>query len=115
MTMVGTNPKLHKAIIDPLEPGDHPYIDISELLDNEDTYKYQSLISSFQWNIYLGRFDICIQVITMSGFISAPLQVHMDRVKRIYAYLYKIRNVCIWLWTKEHTYSVLTDPKFDWE
>ena len=34
MTMFGTNPKLHKPFRDPLEQGDHPELDTSELLYN---------------------------------------------------------------------------------
>ena len=38
----------------PLEKGDHPELDTSELLDAEGTQKYQSIIGSLQWAISLG-------------------------------------------------------------
>ena len=63
MTMFGSKPKVNKAVIDPLEQGDIPDLDTSELLDNEGNHKYQ----------YLGIFCICTHVITMSRFIFAPL------------------------------------------
>ena len=63
MTMFGSKPKVNKAAIDPLEQGDIPDLDTSELLDNEGNHKYQ----------YLEIFCICTHVITMSRFIFAPL------------------------------------------
>ena len=50
---------------------------------------------------------------TVHSFISEPPQGHMDRVKRIYAYLDKMRNVCIQFWTEEPDYSAVPDQKFD--
>ena len=38
---------------------------------------------------------------TMSSFIYAPRQGHMDHVNRIYSYLYKIRNAYIQVKTKD--------------
>ena len=52
----------------PLEKGDHPELDTSELLDPTGVQQYQSLIGSLQWAISLGRFDIATAVMTMSGF-----------------------------------------------
>ena len=51
---------------------------------------------------------------TMYSFISAPRQGHMDRFKRRYAYLDKMRNLCIWVQKEEFEYSELTHHKFDW-
>ena len=39
----------------PLEAGDHPELDTSELLDADGIQKYQSLIGSLQWAISIGR------------------------------------------------------------
>ena len=52
----------------PLEKGDHPELDDSELLDAEGVQQYQSLIGSLQWAISLGRFDIATAVMSMSSF-----------------------------------------------
>ena len=67
-----------------LEQGDHPELDTSEMLDNQDTQKYHFLIGSLQWDIYLGIFDICTHVMTMYSFRYAPRQGHIDRLKKIY-------------------------------
>ena len=58
--------------LSPLEPGDHPELDDSELLDAEGMQQYQSLIGTFQWIVALGRFDVACPVMTMSSFRVAP-------------------------------------------
>ena len=84
--MFGTNTKLNKYVREPLEQGDNPELDTSEMLDNEYSQKYQSLIFSLEWYISLKRFVICSPVMIMSSFISG----HMNWVKRSYAYLEKL-------------------------
>ena len=56
----------------PLEAGDHPELDDSELLNADDTQKYQSMIGSLQWAITIGRIDITTAVMTLSSFRAAP-------------------------------------------
>ena len=56
----------------PLEKGDCPELDDSELLDADGVQQYQSLIGSMQWAISLGRFDIATAVMSMSSFQTAP-------------------------------------------
>ena len=53
----------------PLDKGDHPELNTSELLDTKGVPQYQSLISSLQWSISLGRFDIA-----MAGDVSIQLR-----------------------------------------
>ena len=50
--LFGVNPKPAQA---PLVKGDHPELDTSELLDADETQRYQSLIGSLQWVIQIGR------------------------------------------------------------
>ena len=52
-------PKEYKS---PLDKGDHPELDDSELLDFEGVKLYQSLIGSLQWAIQIGRFDLSVAV-----------------------------------------------------
>ena len=52
----------------PLEKGDHPELDCSELLNANDIQHYQSLIGSMQWAISLGCFDVATAVMSMSSF-----------------------------------------------
>jgi hypothetical protein len=83
--MFGEKPWL--SVYSPLEKGDHPETDDSELLDENGTQQYQSLIGSLQWSISLGRLDICTAVMTLSSFRSVPRRGHLDRAKRICCYL----------------------------
>ena len=65
-TMFGDKPSLR--FHSPLEKGDHPELDTSEILDETGIQQYQSLIGSLQWAISLGRFDIATAVMTLSSF-----------------------------------------------
>jgi Reverse transcriptase (RNA-dependent DNA polymerase) len=82
--MFGEKPKEYSS---PLENGDHPDIDDSDLLDPGDIPKYQSLIGASQWAISLGCFDIQTAVMTMSHL--SPRKGHLERMQRIYGYLSK--------------------------
>jgi hypothetical protein len=71
---------------------DHPELDLSPLLDENDIKQYQSLIGALQWLVMLGRFDILIAVITMSGYRIAPREGHRDCLKQIIGYVKKNPN-----------------------
>ena len=62
----------------PIEHGEHPELDESELLDQEGIKKCQSLIGLQQWAISLGRFDTACAVMTMSSFRAAPRIGHLE-------------------------------------
>ena len=61
----------------PVEKNDHPELDTSELLDEEDIQKYQSMIGALQWVVSIGRFDIQTAVMTLSSFRAAPRRGHL--------------------------------------
>ena len=71
----------------PLEGGDHPELDTSELCDEHQTKQFQTLIGQLQWLISLGRFDIAVHVMSLSRFRAQPRKGHLDRAKRIVGYL----------------------------
>ena len=98
----------------PLSKGDHPELDASDLLDEEGTRMYQSLIGAMQWAVTLGRIDITTAVMTMSSFRQAPRVGHLERCKRIYGYLSKFRNAVIRIRTEEPDYSDIDVPEYDW-
>jgi hypothetical protein len=56
----------------PLEPGDHPKIDTSELISQEEAQIYMTMIGQLQWLFALGRFDIASAASTLSSFRVAP-------------------------------------------
>ena len=99
----------------PLEKGDHPELDTSELLDAEHTQIYQSLIGSLQWAIQIGRFDVATATMTLSRFRAAPRQGHLDRAKRVYGYLSKMRHGVIRIRTEKPDFSKFPAKEYDWE
>jgi hypothetical protein len=81
-----------KEYTSPLESGDHPELDTTELLGLEGIQQYQSLIGSMQWAVSIGRLDITTAVMTMTSFRATPRKGHLQRAKRIYGgYLRKFR------------------------
>jgi hypothetical protein len=110
--MFGQQPK--QNVSSPIEKGDHPETDSSELLDTKGVQMYQSMIGALQWMVTIGRLDITTAVMTMSGFRAAPRIGHLERVKRIYGYLSKMRRSAIRVRTDEPDYSDLPEMEHDW-
>jgi hypothetical protein len=98
----------------PLERGDHPELDISDELDSDGVRQYQSLIGGAQWLISLGRFDIATAIMTLSSFRVSPRQGHLDRVKRVYGYVAKMKHGAIRFRTGIPDYSAIPIPTHDW-
>jgi hypothetical protein len=103
-----------QVVTSPLEKGDHPELDTSDLLGEDGIKTYQSLIGALQWVVTIGRFDITTAVMTMSGFRVAPRHGHLDRVKRLYGYISKMRHAMIRIRIDEPDYSDLPDIEYDW-
>ena len=112
-TYFGTKPS--QKYSSPLDKGDHPELDTSEFLDDVETQRYQSLIGALQWAISIGRLDINTAVMSLSSFRAMPRQGHMDRVKRMYGYLSKMKDAMIRIRTEEPDLSELPIQSFDWE
>ena len=104
-----------KEAVSPLVKGDHPELDTSDLLDEEQIKIYQSLIGSLQWAIQLGRFDIATATMTMSRYRAAPRQGHLERVMRICGYLSKMRHAVLRIRTEEPDYSDIPLKEHDWK
>jgi hypothetical protein len=96
------------------EKGDHPGLDTSELCTTEQVAQYQSMIGSLHWIVTIGRFDIHTAVMTMSGFRIASRIGHLERLRRIYGYLSKMRFESIRVRTEEPDYSNIPDHQYDW-
>ena len=110
--MFGEKPKIN--VYSPLEPGDHPELDDSELLDATGTQQYLSLVGMLQWAISLGRFDIATAVMSMSSFRAAPRRGHLDRVKRICGYLARMKHAALKFRTHKPDYSDINLAEHDW-
>ena len=55
-----------------VEPGDHPELDTSEFLDEEQTTIYMSLIGALQRIVSIGRFNVQSALVSLSSFRAAP-------------------------------------------
>jgi len=108
----GSKPKQNDA--SPLKKEDHPELDMSEGLDANGIKDYQLLIGGLQWSVSLGRIDITIAIMTMSGFRVAPRQGHLECMQRIISYLVKTKHAAICFRTEEPDFSALPDQQFDW-
>jgi hypothetical protein len=71
----------------PLEQNDHPEMDDSPFLRQDETQQFQSLIGAMQWAVSIGRLDIATAVMSRSSFCTMPRRGHLERAKRIYGYL----------------------------
>ena len=110
--MFGEAPK--QNVTSPLEKGDHPETDTSDLLNEDDTRKYQSLIGSYQWAVTIGRIDITTAVMTLASFRAMPRVGHLERAKRLCGYLAKMKHAAIRVRTDEPDYSDIPEFEYDW-
>ena len=100
--------------LSPLEKGDHPKVDDSEFLNVQDSQMYQSLAGAMQWVISIGCFDISMVVTTLSSFQAQPHHGHLECVKHIYGYMYKLKDAKICVCTQEPDYSDILEEEYDW-
>jgi hypothetical protein len=108
----GELPKKYKT---PLDKGDHPELDDSELLDPEGIAHYLTMIGQIQWCIALGRLDLYSACVTMSSFRPAPRVSHLTRLKRIYGYILDTKHAAIRVRTDEPDFSMFPDQVHDWK
>ncbi len=112
LRLFGEKPR--HTYLSPLEKNDHPEMDTSELLPLTQTKIFQSMIGACQWVIQLGRFDIAVHIMSLSSFRAKPRQGHLDRIKRIYGYLYRFRFATIRVRTGMPDFSDLNVVDCDW-
>ena len=106
--------KPSRKVTSPLEHGDHPELDTSEFLGVEETKIYQSMIGSAQWVVSIGRFDVAVHIMTLSSFRAQPRRGHLDRIKRVYAYLIKMKHAVIRYRTDMPDVTDFVFPDIDW-
>ena len=110
-TIYGEKPK---QVSCPLEKGDHPELDTSELLGQKDVTTYMSLIGQLQWLITLGRFDVMSAVVALSTFRSAPRVGHLERAKRVFGYVAKFKEAAIRVRTGLPNFDRFPHKNHDW-
>jgi hypothetical protein len=115
--MIDTYIQLHgekpRKASSPLEQNDHPEMDDSPFLGQNETQHFQSLIGAMQWAVSIGRLDIATAVMSLSSFHAMPRRGHLERAKRIYGYLRKMKEARILVLTNELDYSDYQDPGYD--
>jgi hypothetical protein len=84
-----------KKVRCPMDPGEHPELDESDLLEINEIRQYQMLMGSAQWAISLGRFDIQYATNTLARYAMNPRKGHMKMAKRIFGYLKQVPNAHI--------------------
>ncbi len=99
----------------PMETGDYPEIDESDLLTQEDIAMYQMLIGCAQWAITLGRFDIQYATNTMARFGPFPRVGHVRRMLRLFGYLKYHPKHRIKFDSGEPNYKGLNFLEHDWD
>ena len=105
----GEKPK--QNVTAPIENGNHPEMDTTELLGPMQTKICQSFISGLQWIVTSGQFDVMTAVMTLSSFCAAPYMGHLEQAKRICGHLSKMCFAMIHMQTKEPNCSDLPVPK----
>ncbi len=71
----------------PLDAGDHPEMDVSDLLVPSEIPIYQMMIGYLQWAVTLGRYDIQYATNTLARFGQKPREGHLKRALRVFGYL----------------------------
>ena len=117
--MIGTYTQMYKEppkeFSSPLEKNNHPELDDTEFLDDQDIKIYQSMVGACQWAVSLGRFDIQTALMTMSQFRIAPRVGHLMRMKRIYGYLKRFRDGAIRVRVGIPDFSGLPNSVHEWD
>jgi hypothetical protein len=62
----------------PLEQNDHPEMDDSPFLGQDETQQFQSLIGAMQWAVSIGRLDIATAEMSLSSFRAMPRRSHLE-------------------------------------
>jgi hypothetical protein len=103
-----------RKALSPLEQNDHPEMDDSPFLRQDETQHFQSLIGAMQWAVSIGRLDITTAVMSLSSFRTMPRRGHLERAKQIYGYLRKMKEERIQVLTNEPDFSDCQDLEYDW-
>jgi hypothetical protein len=90
--LYGEKPKKASS---PLEQNDHPEMEDSLFLGQDEMQQFQSLIGAMQWAVSIGRLDITTAVMSLSSFCAMPRRGHLERAKQIYGYLRKMKEARI--------------------
>ena len=96
-------------------PSDYsPELDISPVLNDDDTNLYQSYVCVLLWILELGSLDIYAPVAFLSSFLTNPRVGHLEAVYQIFGYLKRHDKSTM---VFDNTYIHFRDsdfPTYDW-
>ena len=69
-----------------------PELDTTPELNPEQANYYQSQIGILRWIVEIGRLDIITEVSTLSTFLAAPREGHLQCIHHVYGYLKRKHN-----------------------
>ena len=71
-----------REVHSPLDPGDHPELEFTQLCDEIETPQYQSMIKDMEWVVSMGRIHIYCVMMKPGGFRADPRRGHLEHVKQ---------------------------------
>ena len=104
---------LPKEYTSPIDKDDHPKLDTTDEVGEDQIKHYQSLIGAFQWCISLGRWDLYCATMAVGRFRAAPKSGHLKCLQRICGYLKKYPDGAVRFRTDIPHYSNLNHITYD--
>ena len=84
--------KLRSKADRPMHMNYRPEVDVSDVLDEKMTTRFQGLLGVLRWAVELGRVDILVEVSMLSSHNAMPRVGHLQAAYDIFAYLKKHEN-----------------------
>ena len=110
--MFGGKPKKTRT---PLVAGDHAENDLSDSCDQDQIKEYPTIVGQLIWLTGQGRFNIAVDVMTMSRLRQQPRVGHLERLKRTIVYLANFPHGYLRFRTHESNDSNLPHREYDWQ
>ena len=99
----------------PLDKNNHPELNTSDILEGIQVNHDLTIVGQTQWLITLGRFDIQLQVVSISRFRAAPRKGYSERLEKIYyAYVIRTKDYVVRFRVHQPDYSYPPEQNFDW-
>eukprot|EP00957_Ditylum_brightwellii_P163529 12450564-Ditylum_brightwellii.AAC.1 len=98
----------------PMDHNYHAETDESDFLVREDISKYCMMVSSLNWLITLGRYDMHYTTTTLVRQLMLPRQGHMHAMKRAFGYLQQNRYFSIDYGIEEPDFIGYQVEKYGW-
>jgi hypothetical protein len=76
----------------PMNANDHPELDDSTILRDDEHRKFQMLIGMLNWVVTIGRLDVAHATMSLSRFSACPRKGHLERVLKVFGYLKRRPN-----------------------